>query len=264
MVLIYISMPTKFIDYSVFTGDALACAAEMTATINSGRRDCKVMACLNPHSFVVARDDLVFKSALQHADWLVPDGVGVVIAAQWLGLPVRARVTGPDVFLAVMDRLNKFKGSVFFLGSSEQTLAKIRAKVAEEYPGVVFAGACSPPFKSEFTAEDNAAMVAAVNAARPDILWVGMTAPKQEKWLAAHRASLDVGAAGAVGAAFDFFAGTVKRSPKVFRTLGLEWLPRLVQQPLHLWKRIFISAPVFFAEVLRDRNRKPKFKKGNE
>lgn len=252
-------MPRKFVGYTLFSGSAACCAAEMAAEINSGRRTCKVMACLNPHSFVVARDDSHFKSALQQADWLVPDGVGVVIAAQWLGLPVGARVTGPDVFLAVMERLDKLKGSVFFLGSSEQTLARIRAKVAVEYPGVVFAGACSPPFKPEFTPEDNAAMVAAVNAASPDILWVGMTAPKQEKWLAAHRASLNVGAAGAVGAAFDFFAGTVKRSPKVFRTLGLEWLPRLIQEPLRLWKRIFISAPIFFAEVLRNRNKNIKF-----
>jgi N-acetylglucosaminyldiphosphoundecaprenol N-acetyl-beta-D-mannosaminyltransferase len=107
-------------------------------------------------------------------------------------------------------------------------------------------------------------MIAAVNAVRPDVLWVGMTAPKQEKWLAKHRVDLDVGVAGAVGAAFDFFAGTVKRSPRMFRELGLEWLPRLIQQPLRLWRRIFISVPVFFAEVERDRKRRAKAKKKDD
>jgi N-acetylglucosaminyldiphosphoundecaprenol N-acetyl-beta-D-mannosaminyltransferase len=251
------SVPISFMGYSLFSGDVNACADEITADLALGRQDCRIMACLNPHSFVVARDDDVFRSALQSADWLVPDGVGIIAAARFLGLPVKTRITGYDVLLAVMDRLNQHKGSVFFLGASDATLAKIRVRITNDYPNVVLAGTYSPPFKPEFTTYDNAAIIAAVNAVRPDVLWVGLTAPKQEKWLAANRVDLKVGAAGAIGAAFDFFGGTVKRSPKLFRIVGLEWLPRLLQQPSRLWRRTFVSAPVFLTEVYRDRqNRK--------
>ncbi len=256
-------MSVNFMGYPIFVGDVAACAEEIVAEAKSERRDCRIMACLNPHSFVVARDDLVFRAVLERADWLIPDGSGIVMAARWLGLPTRARVSGPDVFQAVMERLDQCKGSVFFIGSSDATLAKIRARIATDYPGVVLAGTYSPPFKPEFTAEDNAAMIAAVNAGRPDVLWVGMTAPKQEKWLAKHRTYLEVGVAGAVGAAFDFFAGTVKRSPRVFQAIGLEWLPRFIQQPRRLWRRIFISAPVFLAEVERHRQLRGRARKGN-
>ena len=247
-------MKESFLGFNVYCNDGTACANEIASVAMSDRRDCRVIACLNPHSYVVARDDLEFSHALNSSDWLVPDGAGVVIAARWLGLSIRKRVTGPDLFMAMMTLLNQRNGSVFFLGASEQTLAKIRERTVKSYPGVVIAGTYSPPFKNEFSVEDNAAMVAAINSARPNMLWVAMTAPKQEKWLAENRAYLEVGAAGAVGAAFDFFAGTVKRSPLFFRAIGLEWLPRLVQQPRRLWRRMFISAPVFLLEVYRARS----------
>ena len=242
-------MEVSFLGFDVYSDDVMACANEIASEAMSDQRDCRFFACLNPHSYVVAGDDLAFRQALESSDWLVPDGTGVVMAARWLGIPISSRVTGPDLFMAIMERLNQSKGSVFFLGASETTLAKIRERTIRDYPGVVLSGTYSPPFKAEFSAEDDAAMVAAVNAARPDMLWVAMTAPKQEKWLAAYRGDLEVGAAGAVGAAFDFFAGTVKRSPRFFRLIGLEWLPRLLQQPRRLWRRMCISAPVFLIAV---------------
>lgn len=248
-------MGVDFLGYSIFDGSETHCAEEIDKAAGSGRRECKIFLCLNPHSYIVAKDDVDFRSALKGADWLVPDGIGIVYAARWLGLPIAARVTGPDVFLAAMTLLGRRKASVFFLGASEETLNRICERAAATFPGIVVAGTYSPPFKAEFSHQDNAAMIAAVNAARPDVLWIGMTAPKQEKWLAAHRAQLNVGAAGAVGAAFDFFAGTVNRSPRVFRALGLEWLPRFLQQPRRLWRRIFISAPAFLVDVQRERRR---------
>lgn len=249
-------MTVDFMGYKIFAGDIDACASEMAAEAASGRRDCRTMACLNPHSYVMARDDPDFRAALRGVDWLLPDGAGVVIAARHLDLPIPQRVTGPDTFLAVMARLDASGGSVFFLGASEETLVKIRRRMAAEYPGAVLAGTYSPPYKPNFSETDNAEMIAAVNVAQPDVLWVGMTAPKQELWLATHRGELDVGVAGAIGAAFDFFAGTVQRSPAIFRMLGLEWLPRLVQQPRRLWRRMLISAPIFLADVRRERQRK--------
>ncbi|WP_284123835.1 WecB/TagA/CpsF family glycosyltransferase [Parerythrobacter aestuarii] len=229
----------------------------MTAALD-GNRSCAMMACLNPHSFVVAEQDEQFRAALKSAEWLLPDGAGIVWAARRLGDKTVSRITGPDTFLAVMERLDAKSGSVFFLGSSEAVLAKVRDQVALHYPNVTVAGTYSPPFKAEFTQDDNQAMIDAINAAKPDVLWVGMTAPKQEKWLARHSHDLNVGAAGAIGAAFDFFAGTVKRSPPIFRSLGLEWLPRLVQQPRRLWRRIFVSGPIFAAAVYRERQTRRK------
>jgi N-acetylglucosaminyldiphosphoundecaprenol N-acetyl-beta-D-mannosaminyltransferase len=96
-------------------------------------------------------------------------------------------------------------------------------------------------------------MIAAINASKADVLWVGMTAPKQEKWIFENRARLNVKFAGAIGAVFDFYTGRVKRSHPVFQRLGLEWLPRLVQQPRRLWRRMFVSAPIFVWHVLKQK-----------
>jgi N-acetylglucosaminyldiphosphoundecaprenol N-acetyl-beta-D-mannosaminyltransferase len=242
--------------YDVFSGTVAECADAMVAAGAGGARECRVMACLNPHSYAVAREDTQFNAALYATDWLLPDGAGVVMAARWLGRPLGGRVTGPDTFMAALEKLDARGGSVFFLGSTEEVLTKIRDRMARDFPKVTVAGTYSPPYKPSFSAEDNAVMIAAINATSPDLLWVGMTAPKQEKWLIEHRDQLQVGVAGAVGAAFDFFAGTVKRSPAIFRKLGLEWLPRLVQQPRRLWRRMFVSAPIFLLDVYRETRRR--------
>lgn len=210
------------------------------------------LACLNPHSYAVALDDSEFERALKSADWLVPDGVGVVFASRFLGGAVRMRVTGSDVFAGLHARMNARKGmSVFFLGSTEETLAKISARMALDYPNIRVAGTYSPPFKPAYSVADLDEMINVVNAARPDVLWVGMTAPKQEKWILENLHRLDVKFAGAVGAVFDFYVGKVKRSHPVFQELGLEWLPRLLRQPVRLWRRTFVSAPIFVWHVVR-------------
>jgi N-acetylglucosaminyldiphosphoundecaprenol N-acetyl-beta-D-mannosaminyltransferase len=123
--------------------------------------------------------------------------------------------------------------------------------MATDYPNVVVAGTYSPPFKPEYSAAELDCMLSAVNTAAPDVLWVGMTAPKQEKWLLDMAPRLNVKFAAAVGAVFDFYTGKVKRSHPVFQKLGLEWMPRLVQQPTRLWRRTFVSAPFFLMHVLK-------------
>lgn len=246
-------MSFDFLGYNLFDGNILRCVNEIVFLIKSKNHDCNVLACLNPHSVVKAKTDEDFQAALHSAKWLLPDGIGVVHAARMIGLPLKSRITGPDVFLASLDALNLCEAKIFFLGSSKETLVKIQEKIAINYPRIRVVGAYSPPFKVEFSKKDNALMVSAVNRAQPDVLWVGMTAPKQEKWLYENRLDLQVAVAGAIGAAFDFYAGNVKRSPKFFRDHGLEWLPRLIRQPHHLWRRIFISVPLFFLEIYRFR-----------
>lgn len=240
--------------YAVSRGDVQACVGEVvdwiTAQPPQGR--CRWLACLNPHSYVMALGDSPFAQALRGANWLVPDGVGIVLASQKLGGQIRQRVTGSDIFMGVNEALNTRGGyRVFLLGGSEETLLTIRCRMARDYPNIEVVGTYSPPFKAEFSPGDNQAMVAAVNATRPDVLWVGLSAPKQEKWLHAHQGVLEVKFAAAVGAVFDFYSGQVKRSHPVFQRLGLEWLPRLVQQPRRLWRRMGISAPIFLWHVFR-------------
>ena len=243
----------NILGYQIQAMTAAECVRVIGATLQGAGRNCMWLACINPHSYAVARDDDAFKNALSAADWLVPDGVGVVIASWILRKPIPARVTGSEIFEGVMAHLNTQGGSVFFLGSTEQTLAHIAEKLSADYPNVRLAGVYSPPFKAEFSSDDNAAMIDAVVKSGADVLWVGMTAPKQEKWIAAHRENLPVKFAGAIGAVFDFYTGNVKRSHPLFQKLGLEWLPRLVQQPRRLWRRMFISAPIFLFDVSRER-----------
>lgn len=230
-----------------------ACLKNILQRIHEGKFGYTVV-CANPHSLEVARRNRLFQEALLTADLVIPDGIGVVLASRVLGGRIRERVTGSDIFLGLNQALNREGGrSVFFLGSTEETLAKIQRRFAADFPKVWVAGTYSPPFRAEFSEDENRDMVEAVNTARPDVLWVGMTAPKQEKWIFRNRGRLQVGASAAVGAAFDFYAGKVQRSAPAFQRLGLEWLPRLLREPRRLWRRNLLSNTSFMARVLAQR-----------
>jgi len=222
-----------------------------------GDKQCHYFACLNPHAAEIALKDKSFHNSLTCADILTADGIGVIYASRLLGGNLERRITGTDVFLGVTEAMDEFGGgSCFFLGSTDETLARIRAEMSARFPDVAVVGTYSPPFKPEFSAADNAEMIQAINNARPDVLWVGLTAPKQEKWIYAHRDRLEVNFAGPIGAAFDFFVGNIKRVNRFWQDLGFEWLPRLVQEPRRLWRRSFISAPRFFVRTLHYRRTK--------
>lgn len=246
------------VGYPVGTQGVAACVADVVAWVQRAEPNvpCRWLACMNPHSYVQALNDFAFAQALCAADWLIPDGAGIVLASMLQGGRIRERVTGSDIFRGVQVALNLSGGhKVFFLGANEATLTDIRRRMALDYPNLRIAGSYSPPFKAEFSADDSRAMIDAINAAAPDVLWVGMAAPKQEKWLYQHHAELDVKFAAGVGAVFDFYTERVKRSHPVFQRLGLEWLPRLLQQPRRLWRRTGISAPIFVWHVLRQKAR---------
>ena len=242
------------VGYSVYCGAMPGIVNCVTDWVQTDSKNCHYFACLNPHSAEVAAEDDVFHNALTCADFLTADGVGVVYASRVLGGSIRDRITGMDVFLAVNEALNRRKSaSVFFLGSTEQTLEKIRRKMAEDFPKVTVAGTYSPPFKAEFSEADSEAMISAIKSAAPDVLWVGMTAPKQEKWLHAHQDRLVANFAGPIGAVFDFYVGNIERAGPVWQKLGLEWLPRLIQEPRRLWRRALISGPRFLLRTLQYR-----------
>lgn len=244
-------MTVPLLGYTLVASSISQCCDDIASAISTTPEPCW-FACLNPHSNVIATDDTSFSEALHAADWLVPDGAGVVLASSFMGCPVHERITGSDVFYGLHDRLNRLGGgSIFFLGSTDEILSEICKRMAVDYPNLRIAGTFSPPYKPEFSPSELDEMIAAVNAVQPDILWVGMTAPKQEKWIHQNRLRLQVKFIGAVGAVFDFYSGRVKRSHPIFQKIGLEWFPRLLQQPRRLWRRMFVSAPLFIIEVIK-------------
>jgi N-acetylglucosaminyldiphosphoundecaprenol N-acetyl-beta-D-mannosaminyltransferase len=215
------------------------------------------MACANPHSLVVAEKDPFFKNALLSADILLPDGSGIILAAKVLKLPLSEKVAGSDFFLE-MNRLAQDEGGVryYFLGATDEVLTLIKEKLAREYPRIELVGFYSPPFKSEFSSEDNELILSRIRKAKPDVLWVGMSAPKQEKWIYQNLGKLEVPFCGAIGAVFDFYTGTKKRSSEFWIHLGLEWLPRFLSEPKRLWDRNMKSAPIFLYWLLKEKIRK--------
>lgn len=210
---------------------------------------------INQYSYCIAEQDSEFKNALLQSDVLLPDGVGIVLAAKYLNKKKINKIAGADLHYYFLEKLNKEKGSCFYMGSSENTLEKIEKRLKKEYPNIKVA-TYSPPFKKEFTSEDNAAMIEAVRDFFPDVLFIGMTAPKQEKWGYQFKEELNAQYICSIGAVFDFYSGTTERPSLFWINLGLEWLGRLLKEPQRLWKRYIYYGFVFSAHLL-----KHKFKK---
>lgn len=207
---------------------------------------------INAFSYDNARKDVLFSEALQKGDVLIPDGISIVKACRFLNAKSqpKERIAGWDLFEYEMGKLNRVGGKVMFLGSSDAVLNLIRQRVAEKYPKIEV-DTYSPPYKPEFSDEDNEAMISAINHSNPDLLWIGMTAPKQEKWAYTHLNRLDVHChIGTIGAVFDFFAGTVKRAPERWQRAGLEWLYRLLSEPRRMCRRYFIGNAKFIYYIM--------------
>ncbi|MCI7453261.1 MAG: WecB/TagA/CpsF family glycosyltransferase [Prevotella sp.] len=210
---------------------------------------------INAFSYDNARKDVLFSEALQKGDVLIPDGISIVKACRFLNAKSqpKERIAGWDLFVYEMEKLNRVGGKVMFLGSSDAVLNLIRQRVAEKYPKIEV-DTYSPPYKPEFSDEDNEAMISAINHSNPDLLWIGMTAPKQEKWAYTYLDRLDVHChIGTIGAVFDFFAGTVKRAPERWQRAGLEWLYRLLSEPRRMWRRYFIGNAKFIYYIMLEK-----------
>ena len=212
---------------------------------------------INAHSYNTALKDHLFSEALTKGDVLIPDGASIVIACKWLKAKSqpKERIAGWDLFVFEMEKLNARCGKCFFMGSSEKVLSLIKAKAAEVYPNITVE-TYSPPYKPEFTEEDNRAIIDAINKAKPDLLWIGMTAPKQEKWAYTHWNELDINChCGTIGAVFDFFAGTVERAPIWWQEHSLEWLYRLLKEPKRMWRRYIIGNTLFIINIIKEKLR---------
>ena len=232
----------------------IVCSKAELANIPSGKT---LINTINAHSFNTAQKDDLFAEALTNGDYLIPDGASIVKACQWVDAKSKPseRIAGWDLFEFEMGRLNEKGGRVMFMGSSEKVLALIKEKTASVYPNLEVV-TYSPPYKPEFSDEDNKKIIQAINEANPDLLWIGMTAPKQEKWTYSHWKELDIHChVGTIGAVFDFFAGTSQRAPLWWQEHSLEWLYRLVKEPKRMWRRYVIGNPLFIWNVLKEKRK---------
>ena len=232
---------STFQDYNIFSTNLNDVSLSEKLVINT----------INQYSFCIAKNDPLFKMALVESDILLPDGIGIVVAVKALNHNKVTKISGSDLHKDLLDKLNKANGKSFYLGSSERTLKKINTRLTTEYPNIS-SGYFSPPFTLEFSDEENKLMLQKINEYDPDVLFVGMTAPKQEKWVHQHKDQINAKIICSIGAVFDFYAGTIKRPDNIWINLGLEWFIRLCREPKRMWKRYVYYGPVFMFTILKE------------
>jgi len=233
---------TECMGYSIFSDDLM----------NLPERNKLMVNTINQYSYCVAKNDAEFKDSLKNSDILLPDGIGIVLASKFLkGIKIE-KIAGSDLHAFLLKKMNAQKGSVFYMGSSVRTLKKIKKRLKMDFPRINVE-TYSPPFKSKFSDADNEKIINVVNAFKPDILFVGLTAPKQEKWACSQKTHLNAKMICSIGAVFDFYAGTVKRPSPFWVNSGLEWLGRLLNEPKRMWKRYIYYGVVFGYYLIQEK-----------
>jgi N-acetylglucosaminyldiphosphoundecaprenol N-acetyl-beta-D-mannosaminyltransferase len=205
----------------------------------------------NLDHIVKLEEDPEFERCYDNAALVLADGNPVVWASKLLGTPLKALVTGSDLFPALCRHAAEKNHTLFFLGGLEGVAQKAADELKKMYPQINVAGVYSPPFGFDKNAEENNKIIRMINAVKPHILFVGVGAPKQEKWIYNNIGSLDINVALAIGASFDFVAGTIKRAPKAFRNMGMEWFWRFSSEPKRLFKRYFIDSSRFLPIIYK-------------
>ena len=193
----------------------------------------------NVHTTVMSRERADYCKIQNNAALTFPDGAPIAHELRSLGLTEARRVAGPDFMDAMFSATMDGRATHYFYGASPETIAKLEENLRQRYPGIVIRGLYSPPFRP-LTAEEDAADIDRINASGADLIWIGLGAPKQEQWMAAHEGRIH-GVMLGVGAGFDFFAGTIQRAPKWMQKIGLEWLYRLFKDPKRLFRRYFVT-----------------------
>ena len=201
---------------------------------------CHYIAFTGLHGISVANKDVQFKSILNSADLVVPDGMPIVWLGRWHGHPLRRRVYGPEL-METFCRETGARYRHFFYGGAPGVAERLAESLRQRFH-IVVAGTYAPPFRDLTETEDDA-LIARVHDAVPDLLWVGLSTPKQERWMHEHRARLRVPILLGVGAAFDLNSGSLRRAPEWMRENGMEWLFRLSVEPRRLWRRYLVTIP---------------------
>ena len=201
-----------------------------------------------PHSVVMCCRDVELKKATTRADLTLPDGVGIILAAKLLRYPNSGRVTGPTLMFRLCDWGRSIDLRHFFYGGLPGIADLLADRLSERFPGLMVVGSYCPPFTRPSPKED-AEIIQNINSCKPDIVWVGLGSPKQEKWMREHVGMINAAALIGVGAAFDFHSGRVKWAPDWMRKAGIEWAYRLAREPIRMWRRN-VSSFVFLSKVI--------------
>lgn len=226
------------------------------------RRERGYVCAVAVHAVMVSQRDDEMHEAVTGSTLTVPDGMPLVWAANWLGENLPNRVYGPELMSRYSDRCAEKGHRVWLYGGRDQgSLAQLALNMRRLHSGIQIVGGYSPPFRP-LTREEEDALVKQINHDRPDVLWVGIGVPKQEKWMAHMRDRLEVPVMCGVGAAFDFHAGRISQAPPWMQERGLEWTYRIAQEPRRLLPRYLSYNPRFLAsfgrQLLRERFRRPK------
>ena len=203
------------------------------------------------HGLWVGHQDPDFRRILNAADLFVPDGIAPVWLSKLHGRPLPGKVAGQELMQAFLERADRAGYRSFFYGDTQATLDALDAQIGRRFPGARTVGMVSPPFRA-LTDDEETAYVDQINAAAPDVLWVGLGLPKQDRWIARNLHRLQVPVAIGVGAAFRFQAGTASRGPKWLRDAGFEWVWRFAASPGKLWRRDLVDGPRFVVAALRE------------
>lgn len=207
----------------------------------------KYICITNVHTTVMSYEDETYKNIQNNSALILPDGNPLSALSRKRGFKEAKRVTGPDLMHELF-KLSEEKGyKHYFYGSTEDTLALLEVKLKEKYPKLNVVGMYSPPFKPNVSLESNEKLEE-INKLKPDFIWIGLGAPKQEKWMSIHEGKLN-GIMFGVGAGFDYFADKIKRAPKWMQGSSLEWFYRFLQEPKRLFKRYFFTNTKFIWNV---------------
>jgi N-acetylglucosaminyldiphosphoundecaprenol N-acetyl-beta-D-mannosaminyltransferase len=237
--------------YVLGTKVSLVQIPDVVATLDSwiaqrrGSGPAAYVVTTNVYGVMMAQQTSAHRRAINRADLAVPDGMPLVWIARGRGARhMQRRVYGPELFEACCEAARQRGWRFYFYGGAEGVAQRLAAQVRERYPGVQVVGTEAPPFRPLTPAED-AEVCQRINAAQPDVVWVGLGGPKQDQWMAEHASKLRVPVLVGVGAAFDFFTGRVSQAPRWMREHGMEWLYRLWAEPSRLWRRYLIYNPWF-------------------
>ena len=230
-------------------------AIDMTAAVDEiaswvERGESHYVCVTGVHGVMESQRDPELKRIHNESGLTTPDGMPMVWAGHRAGAPWMTRVYGPDLMLELAERAAAEGWRSFFYGGKDGVPDRLVARLQERYPGFMSVGTHSPPFRA-LTDEEDAAIVERINASGADLVWVGLSTPKQERWMAAHVGRIEAAALLGVGAAFDIHAGTLPQAPAWMQARGLEWSYRLIREPRRLWRRYLSNNPRFALAILR-------------
>ena len=216
-----------------------------------GQREQHYVCVTGVHGIMESQRDAMLKHIHNQAGLVTPDGMPLVWLSRRMGFPWVERVYGPDLMLALCQQ-SLVKGyRHYFYGGAEGVPEKLITRLSRHFPGLSITGFWSPPFRP-LSSEEDQRLIHIINKAKPDIVWVGLSTPKQEYWMHQHLGRVSAPVVIGVGAAFDFHAGLKKQAPKWMQRSGLEWCFRLLTEPRRLWRRYLVNNPLFLWLILLD------------